>query len=233
MSDGNVAADQLRLFIERIERLEEEKRGMMDDIKDVFLEAKSQGYDPKAMRAVIRLRKMEKNARDEAPSDARNVQSCAGSLMPASSQEQNNSSGGGTAHMVNDSSPILANVISSTVSLAGRNPWFSRAVSMVNPWKWPCYQISTLAGGLETSDNLKCRGQGADTRSRTDLGFPAEIGNLPLVPGVRAAPPSASLAKRAREKVRSLSLGGVAGRPYHHRFRSPAPKYFTRGLGAC
>lgn len=66
MSDGNVAADQLRLFIERIERLEEEKKGMQDDIKDVYLEAKSQGYDPKTMRAIVRLRKMEKNARDEA-----------------------------------------------------------------------------------------------------------------------------------------------------------------------
>jgi uncharacterized protein (UPF0335 family) len=66
MSEGNVAADQLRLFIERIERLEEEKRGIADDIKDVFLESKGQGYDTKAMKAVIRLRKMEKNARDEA-----------------------------------------------------------------------------------------------------------------------------------------------------------------------
>jgi uncharacterized protein (UPF0335 family) len=65
MSDV-IAADQLRLFIERIERLEEEKRGMMDDIKDVYLEAKSQGYDTKIMRQVIRLRRMEKDARDEA-----------------------------------------------------------------------------------------------------------------------------------------------------------------------
>lgn len=66
MSEGNVAADQLRLFIERIERLEEEKKGISDDIKDVYLEAKSQGYDSKTMRAIVRLRKMEKNARDEA-----------------------------------------------------------------------------------------------------------------------------------------------------------------------
>ncbi|SFS04238.1 DUF2312 domain-containing protein [Sphingomonas jatrophae] len=66
MSEGNVAADQLRLFIERIERLEEEKKGMADDIKDVYLEAKSQGYDAKTMRTIVRLRKMEKNARDEA-----------------------------------------------------------------------------------------------------------------------------------------------------------------------
>jgi uncharacterized protein (UPF0335 family) len=61
-----IAADQLRLFIERIERLEEEKKGMADDIRDVYSEAKSQGYDTKTMRAIVRLRKMEKNARDEA-----------------------------------------------------------------------------------------------------------------------------------------------------------------------
>jgi len=65
MSDV-IAADQLRLFIERIERLEEEKKGMADDIRDVYAEAKGQGYDTKTMRAIIRLRKMEKNARDEA-----------------------------------------------------------------------------------------------------------------------------------------------------------------------
>jgi len=64
MSD-NVAADQLRLFIERIERLEEEKKGMADDIRDVYSEAKSQGFDSKTMRAIVRLRKMEKDARDE------------------------------------------------------------------------------------------------------------------------------------------------------------------------
>lgn len=66
MSDGEtVAADQLRLFIERIERLEEEKKGMSDDIKDVYLEAKSQGFDAKTMRTIVRLRKMEKHQRDE------------------------------------------------------------------------------------------------------------------------------------------------------------------------
>ena len=61
-----IAADQLRLFIERIERLEEEKKGMADDIRDVYSEAKGQGYDTKTMRAIVRLRKMEKNDRDEA-----------------------------------------------------------------------------------------------------------------------------------------------------------------------
>ena len=65
MSDV-IAADQLRLLIERIERLEEEKKGIADDIKDVYAEAKSTGYDTKTMRAIVRLRRMEKHHRDEA-----------------------------------------------------------------------------------------------------------------------------------------------------------------------
>jgi uncharacterized protein (UPF0335 family) len=60
-----IQADQLRLLIERIERLEEEKKGIADDIKDVYGEAKAVGYDPKIMRTIVRLRKMEKNDRDE------------------------------------------------------------------------------------------------------------------------------------------------------------------------
>ena len=64
MSDV-VAADELRLLIERIERLEEEKKGIADDIRDVYLEAKSQGFDSKTMRSIVKLRKMEKDARDE------------------------------------------------------------------------------------------------------------------------------------------------------------------------
>ena len=66
MAEGNVAADELRQLIERIERLEEEKKGMADDVRDVYAEAKSRGYDPKTMRAIVRLRRLEKNARDEA-----------------------------------------------------------------------------------------------------------------------------------------------------------------------
>jgi uncharacterized protein (UPF0335 family) len=65
MSEGNVAADQLRLFIERIERLEEEKKGIADDIKDVYAEAKANGYDTKIMRMIVRLRKMETHTRQE------------------------------------------------------------------------------------------------------------------------------------------------------------------------
>lgn len=66
MAEGTVAADQLRLFIERIERLEEEKKGISDDIKDVYSEAKSNGYDSPTMRRIVRLRKMETHVREEA-----------------------------------------------------------------------------------------------------------------------------------------------------------------------
>ena len=66
ISEANVAADQLRLFIERIERLEEEKKGIADDVKDVYAEAKSTGYDTKTMRKVVALRKLESHVRQEA-----------------------------------------------------------------------------------------------------------------------------------------------------------------------
>ena len=66
MSEGNVAADELRLLIERIERLEEEKKAIADDVRDVYLEAKARGYDVKTMRTIIRLRKMEAHHRQEA-----------------------------------------------------------------------------------------------------------------------------------------------------------------------
>lgn len=62
----NVSAEQLRQFIERVERLEEEKKAFQDDIRDVYSEAKSTGFDTKTMKAVVRLRKMEKHHRDEA-----------------------------------------------------------------------------------------------------------------------------------------------------------------------
>jgi uncharacterized protein (UPF0335 family) len=62
----NVSAEQLRQFIERVERLEEEKRGLQDDIKDTYSEAKSTGFDTKTMRTIVRLRRMEKHHRDEA-----------------------------------------------------------------------------------------------------------------------------------------------------------------------
>jgi len=58
---GGIAAEQLRSFIERIERLEEEKAALAADIKDVFAEAKSSGFEIKIMRQILRMRKMEPN----------------------------------------------------------------------------------------------------------------------------------------------------------------------------
>lgn len=60
-TQSGIAAKELKVFIERIERLNEEKKGIADDIKDVFGEAKGRGYDPKVMRIVLRERKQDKN----------------------------------------------------------------------------------------------------------------------------------------------------------------------------
>lgn len=57
--------DRLRLLIERVERLNEESKGIADDIKDVYLEAKAVGYDVKIMRQLVRLRKMSREDRQE------------------------------------------------------------------------------------------------------------------------------------------------------------------------
>jgi len=62
---GGVAGDRLRSFIERIERLEEEKAGLAADIRDIYAEAKGEGYDVKVMRKIIGLRKMDKGDRQE------------------------------------------------------------------------------------------------------------------------------------------------------------------------
>jgi uncharacterized protein (UPF0335 family) len=64
-SNSGVQADQLRAFIERIERLEEEKKAFADDIKEIFAEAKGTGYSVKTMRAILKLRKKDKAERDE------------------------------------------------------------------------------------------------------------------------------------------------------------------------
>lgn len=57
--------DRLRLLIERVERLEEEKKGISDDIRDVYLEAKAVGFDPKIMREIVKLRRMQPDDRRE------------------------------------------------------------------------------------------------------------------------------------------------------------------------
>jgi uncharacterized protein (UPF0335 family) len=61
----NAIANQLKAVVERIERLEEEKKAIADDIRDVYAEAKGNGYDIKALRTIIRLRKQDKTERQE------------------------------------------------------------------------------------------------------------------------------------------------------------------------
>lgn len=62
---GGIAGEQLRGFIERVERLEEEKKAIAEDIKEVYAQAKSVGFDTKIMRKVVTLRKMDTNDRQE------------------------------------------------------------------------------------------------------------------------------------------------------------------------
>ncbi|ARU14867.1 DUF2312 domain-containing protein [Croceicoccus marinus] len=65
MAEAENTDDRLRLLIERVERLEEEKKGIADDIRDVYAEAKAVGYDVKIMRQIVRLRKMNADDRRE------------------------------------------------------------------------------------------------------------------------------------------------------------------------
>lgn len=62
---SNISTEQLRLFVERLERLLEEKKGISDDVRDTYAEAKSSGYDAPTIREIIKLRAMEKNKREE------------------------------------------------------------------------------------------------------------------------------------------------------------------------
>lgn len=62
---GGVAGDQLKSYIERVEKLEEEKAALAVDIREVFAEAKANGFDVKTMRQIIKLRKMDHSERDE------------------------------------------------------------------------------------------------------------------------------------------------------------------------
>ena len=62
---GGIAVDQLRSIVERIERLEEEKANIATDVREVYAEAKGNGYDVKALRQVVRLRKLDPQDRQE------------------------------------------------------------------------------------------------------------------------------------------------------------------------
>ncbi len=64
-NSGSVAADELRLFVERVERLSEEKQGIADDIKEVFSEMKGRGYDGKMVRKLLAIRKLKKGEWEE------------------------------------------------------------------------------------------------------------------------------------------------------------------------
>jgi uncharacterized protein (UPF0335 family) len=64
-SPGRFAKDHLKAFVERVERLQEEKKAIADDIRDVYAEAKANGFDVKALRTVVRLRKQDVNERKE------------------------------------------------------------------------------------------------------------------------------------------------------------------------
>ena len=64
-SDKGISAQRLKSFIERIERLEEERKALGADVREVYSEAKSTGYDPKVMRQVVKLRKMDASDRQE------------------------------------------------------------------------------------------------------------------------------------------------------------------------
>jgi uncharacterized protein (UPF0335 family) len=65
VSSDSVAQDQIRAFIERIERMEEEKKAIADDIKEIYAEAKGNGFDTKVLRQIIRIRKQDASERME------------------------------------------------------------------------------------------------------------------------------------------------------------------------
>jgi uncharacterized protein (UPF0335 family) len=82
---GGIAGDRLKSFVERIERLEEERRALGDDIKEVYAEAKGTGFDTKIMRQIIRLRRMDKDDLDEQES-LLDVYKRALGMLPAESE---------------------------------------------------------------------------------------------------------------------------------------------------
>ncbi len=65
IADSGVAAEELKQFVERVERLEDEKKALVDDIKDVFAEMKGRGFDTKAVRQLLRIRKQDRAERQE------------------------------------------------------------------------------------------------------------------------------------------------------------------------
>src|SRR5271166_4335394 len=85
---GGIAGEQLKSFIERIERLEDEKRALGEDIKEVYAEAKGTGFEPKIMRQLIKIRKMDKDEHDEQESLLDLYKRAIGMLPDAASSAQ-------------------------------------------------------------------------------------------------------------------------------------------------
>jgi uncharacterized protein (UPF0335 family) len=83
---GGIGGDQLKSFIERIERLEEEKRALAEDIKEVYAEARGGGFEPKIMRQIVRLRRRDQNDLDEEESLIELYKRAIG-MLPAGAEE--------------------------------------------------------------------------------------------------------------------------------------------------
>lgn len=88
MATEGVAQDQLRAFVERIERMEEEKKAIADDIKEIYAEAKGNGFDTKVLRQVIRIRKQDRSERLEQEAILELYMAALGMAMAPTEDEQ-------------------------------------------------------------------------------------------------------------------------------------------------
>jgi uncharacterized protein (UPF0335 family) len=88
MAAESVAQDQLRAFVERIERMEEEKKAIADDIKEIYAEAKGNGFDTKVLRQVIRIRKQDRAERLEQEAILELYMAALGMAVAPTEQEQ-------------------------------------------------------------------------------------------------------------------------------------------------
>lgn len=86
-NDTGVAGDQLKSFVERVERMEEEKRAIADDIKEIYAEAKGNGFDVKVLRQIVRIRKQDASEREEQEA-IRDLYMHAMGMAPAPSGEE-------------------------------------------------------------------------------------------------------------------------------------------------
>ena len=83
---GGIAGEQLRQYIQKVERLEQEKADLASDIRDVYAEAKGNGYEPKVMRQIVKIRKMDNNERAE-QEELLDIYKHALGMLPGSDEE--------------------------------------------------------------------------------------------------------------------------------------------------